>query len=121
MAIGGLVAATLTVGGCANAVSGLMGLAESGTLEDAIIASATVDALTAQGIGILVMPVCDGSGPEDADYTCTGKTIKGETITTTVTDGASSNPTPHMTITVGNRTVYKGEIETVLNNSMVVK
>jgi len=109
------------MGGCANAVSGLLGLAASGSLEDAIIASATVDALAAQGIGILVMPVCTEASDQSPNYTCTGKTVKNETITTTVTDASSSNTSPHMTITVGSRTVYTGEIETALNNAMVVK
>ena len=68
---------------------------------------ATNDVLVAQGIKILVAPVCT-TVPEG--FTCTGTTVDGQEIV------ANAGPTPPqaLTITVGGSPIFQGTVQDVL-------
>ncbi len=76
----------------------------------AALSSAADGVLISEGVEILVAPVCEFS---DESYDCVGTTLSGETITVI---GPGSDPET-MKIVVGDKSVYDGSIEAVLQKA----
>ncbi|MFN3340089.1 MAG: hypothetical protein ACK40Z_10380 [Dietzia sp.] len=100
---------TLALAGCSQ----IDALAPVGGAEIADLRYATNEVLLEQGVEVLVAPVCAGHG---ADLRCVGETVGNETITATLAseDGASFD------LTVGERLIYSGPVQAVLDRNGTV-
>lgn len=96
--------------GCSQA----QGLAAQGNMNVIYLATATNDVLAAHHVEVLQAPRC--SVDSATNYSCTGTTMSGAPIVTSVPD-ADSNSNPVMTITVGGVTIYHGPVLTVINEN----
>ncbi len=72
--------------------------------------NATSDVLASAGIDVMTWPVCTF---DDKGYTCTGQTVAGEPI---VGKATATDP-KELTVTVGDRTVYRGPVAAVLEQA----
>lgn len=109
-----VAAATLLV--TAVTVSGATGCTQVAVLKpvagDALtsVSNATSDVLTSGGVEVMTWPVCSFA---DAVYTCRGQTVAGESIL-----GTAPSATPlQLTVKVGERTLYQGPLQAVLDQA----
>lgn len=98
------------------AVAALAGCSQVAVLEpvagDGVTAvnNATSDVLSRERIDVMTWPVCDFANEV---YTCTGDTLSGEPIV-----GTTSSTEPlELTVTVGDRTIYQGPVQAVLDEA----
>ncbi|TXH39484.1 MAG: hypothetical protein E6Q90_16410 [Actinobacteria bacterium] len=74
------------------------------------VSNATSDVLTSGGVEVMTWPVCSFA---DAVYTCRGQTVAGESIL-----GTAPAATPlQLTVKVGERTLYQGPLQAVLDQA----
>jgi len=74
------------------------------------VSNATSDVLTSGGVEVMTWPVCSFA---DAVYTCRGQTVAGEPIL-----GAAPAATPlQLTVNIGERTLYQGPLQAVLDQA----
>lgn len=105
----GTVSLLLTLGavsGCSQ-VAVLQPVAGDGVTA---VNNATSDVLAREGVDVMTWPVCSF----DAEiYTCRGETLDGQPIV-----GTTSATEPlELTVTVGDRTVYQGPVQAVLDEA----
>lgn len=106
-----LIATTAAAMAALTGCSQVQGLATQGNMNVIYLATAAIDVLTEQRIGILEAPTC--SVDSATNYTCHGVATSGEKILVSVPDEAS-NEDPVMTIKIGDRTVYHGSVLDVI-------
>jgi hypothetical protein len=99
-----LAAAVLTLTGCSQVAA----LAPVGGDRLSIIRFAANDVLEEQGVELLVAPVCTADG---RDVTCRGSSLQGAAITVT----SSTDDQAEMTVQVGDRTIYAGSVQDVID------
>lgn len=104
VAVLGMALAAIALSGCSQ----IAAIAPVGGDHLAEVRFATGDILVEQGVDILTMPVCTGSGDV---VSCTGETLGGQAITTTST-------ATELTVTVGSKTIYDGSIQDALNDAL---
>lgn len=109
-----VVAATLLV--TSSAATAATGCTQVAVLKpvagDALtsVSNATSDVLTSGGVEVMTWPVCSFA---DAVYTCRGQTVAGESIL-----GTAPAATPlQLTVKVGERTLYQGPLQAVLDQA----
>lgn len=98
------VLATAVLTGCSQVAA----LAPVGGNRVTIVRFAGNDVLVAAGIDLLTAPLCTTSG--DA-VDCRGTTVDGAAVVVTSTAQDQAD----MTVTVGDRTVYRGSVQAVLD------
>ena len=99
-----VAASALALAGCTQAAA----LAPVGGDRLTIIRFAANDVLVEQGVELLVAPVCTADG---RDVTCQGSSLQGAAITVT----SSTDDQADMTVTVGDRTIYAGSVQDVID------
>ncbi len=99
-----IATALLSVAGCSQ----LSALAPVSGDDITALRTAVYDVLLENDVDILVAPQCEESG---AGYTCAGTTIDNEAIAV-VAEG--DDETLSMTVKVGSRVVYDGNVEDVV-------
>lgn len=76
------------------------------------VSIATNDVLVAEGVAILVAPVCSFADP---GYTCTGKAMDGSAIESTA-QGTDEDDLS-LTVKVGGEQVYSGTVQEVIEKA----
>jgi hypothetical protein len=94
----------LATAGCSQVAA----VAPVGGTREAEVRFAGNDVLVEQGVAILTAPVC---ASESGTVTCTGAAVDGTVITVSA---ASGGP---MRVQVGDRTLYDGPVQTVLEKA----
>lgn len=100
--------ATLLLAGCSQVAA----LAPVGGDREAGVRYAAIDLLLDAGIEVMTAPVCDQAS--DKAVTCAGTTLDGQDIRVV----SPADDQARMVLTVGTRTVYDGEIQSVLDEAM---
>lgn len=100
-------ASVLALAGCSQ----IDALAPVGGDSITSVRNAVYDVLSAEGVEILVAPQCV---TEDIQFTCTGSTTDGATIT-----AVAEKTTPYpLTITIGDATIFTGNATDVLEAAL---
>ena len=103
-----LLAGALLLAGCSQVAA----LAPVGGARVSGVRYAANDLLVDAGIDVMTAPVCVQA--TDKGVTCAGETMDGQDITVVSTAADQAR----MVLKVGSRTVYDGDIQTVLEKAM---
>ena len=110
LAAGVLSAGALVLGGCSNIGTEIATLKPVAGDKLTGLNIAVNDVLLAKGVNVLVAPVCTF---ETDSYSCSGTTVEEQPIKATA-KGAQPET---MTITVGGKKLYEGDIQDVLTKA----
>jgi len=105
----GAAAAGLLLAGCSQVAA----LAPVGGDREAEIRYAAIDVLLDEGVDVLTAPVC-GMADREGQVLCEGETFDGEPILVRSPGDAEDT----FTLTVGQRTLYSGSTQDVLEAAM---
>lgn len=107
--------------GLFSACSTADGLLASDEIDLGILASATNDVVLHEGFAIQSAPVCETEDKSEVTYTCTGRTMDGESIDVKVTgpESQSDVTTGSMVVVVGSERIFSGPVQDVLDQRML--